>query len=120
MTVAKRGSGSSGGVLGRLSAIALASTLALTACLGSAAKTPEIKITAPAAGSALSVGQSVAIVGTATGDAISRVDVVIDGQTYATLNAPDKSKGVPNFPINVPIGATPDFNGATHGCVYKS
>ena len=88
--------------LGRLSALALVGLIALTACGGNAAKPPEIKITAPEPGAALNVGQSVAIVGTATGDAISRVDVIIDGQTYATLNAPDKSKGVPSFPINVP------------------
>ncbi len=88
--------------LGRLSALALVGLMVLTACGGGAASPPEIKITAPEPGAALSVGQSVAIVGTATGEAISRVDVIIDGQTYATLNAPDKSKGVPSFPINVP------------------
>ncbi len=96
MTVAKRGTA------WRLSAIALVSVFALTACLGGAAKTPEINITAPTAGTALSVGQSVAIVGTATGDAISRVEIIVDGQRYAELNAPDLTKGVPSFPINVP------------------
>lgn len=96
MTVAKRGTA------WRLGAIALMSVFALTACLGGAAKTPEIKITAPTAGTALSVGQSVAIVGTATGDAISRVEIIVDGQRYAELNAPDLTKGVPSFPINVP------------------
>lgn len=103
--------------LGRLSALALVGLFVLTACAGGAAKPPEIKITAPESGAALSVGQSVAIVGTATGDAISRVDVIIDGQTYATLNAPDKSKGVPSFPINVPW--TP-LSAGTHAIQMKA
>lgn len=103
--------------LGRLSALALVGLIALTACGGSSSKPPEIKITAPESGAALSVGQSVAIVGTATGDAISRVDVIIDGQTYATLNAPDKSKGVPSFPINVPW--TP-LSAGTHAIQMKA
>lgn len=90
------------GVMWPMTAIALVGMLVLTACLGGAAKPPEITITAPTADASLNVGQSIAIVGTATGDAISRVDVIIDGTTYATLNAPDKSKGVPSFPINVP------------------
>jgi uncharacterized protein YraI len=90
------------GAMWPMTAIALVGMLVLTACLGGAAKPPEITITAPTADVALNVGQSIAIVGTATGDAISRVDVIIDGTTYATLNAPDKSKGVPSFPINVP------------------
>jgi hypothetical protein len=90
------------GQFGLSSALALVGTLLLTACLGGAAKPPEITLTEPQAGTALNVGQSIFIVGTATGDAISRVDVIIDGTTYATLNAPDKSKGVPSFPINVP------------------
>lgn len=103
--------------LGRLSALALVGLMALTACGGSSSKPPEIKITAPESGAALNVGQSVAIVGTATGDAISRVDVIIDGQTYATLNAPDKSKGVPSFPINVPW--TP-LSAGTHAIQMKA
>lgn len=97
MTSAKRP-----GRWGFAGALALAGTLALTACMGGAAKPPEITLTEPQPGTALNVGQSIFIVGTATGDAISRVDVIIDGTTYATLNAPDKSKGVPSFPINVP------------------
>ncbi len=103
--------------LGRMSALALVGLFVLTACMGGAAKPPEIKITAPEPGAALNVGQSVAIVGTATGDAISRVDVIIDGQTYATLNAPDKSKGVPSFPINVPW--TP-LSAGTHAIQMKA
>jgi uncharacterized protein YraI len=103
--------------LGRLSALALVGLIVLTACGGGASRPPEITITAPEAGAALSVGQSVAIVGTATGDAISRVDVIIDGQTYATLNAPDKSKGVPSFPINVPW--TP-LSAGTHAIQMKA
>jgi hypothetical protein len=89
------------GMMSRCSAVVLAGALFLSAC-GGASKPTEIKLTAPDPGAALSVGQSVAIVGTATGDAVSRVDVIIDGTTYATLNAPDKSKGVPSFPVNVP------------------
>ncbi|MFN4294718.1 MAG: Ig-like domain-containing protein [Thermoflexales bacterium] len=98
----KRTFGNPPGLLRRLVAAGSIGLFTLTACLGGAAKTPEIKITAPEPNAQLSVGQSIAIVGTATGDAISRVDVIIDGTTYATLNAPDKSKGVPSFPINVP------------------
>ena len=105
------------GLSWRLAATGLAGALVLTACLGGAAKTPEIKITAPEPGAQLSVGQSIAIVGTATGDAISRVDVIIDGTTYATLNAPDKSRGVPSFPINVPW--TP-LSAGTHAIQLKA
>ncbi len=101
----------------RLAAVSLAGLLTLTACLGGAARTPEIKITSPEPNAQLSVGQSIAIVGTATGDAISRVDVIVDGTTYATLNAPDKSKGVPSFPINVPW--TP-LSAGTHAIQLKA
>ncbi|MCS6910978.1 MAG: Ig-like domain-containing protein, partial [Anaerolineales bacterium] len=101
----------------RLVAISAVSLLTLTACLGGASRTPEIKITSPEPNAQLSVGQSIAIVGTATGDAISRVDIIIDGTTYATLNAPDKSKGVPSFPINVPW--TP-LSAGTHAIQLKA
>jgi uncharacterized protein YgiM (DUF1202 family) len=98
-------------------ALGLAGALLLTACLGGAPQPPEIKITSPESGAQLNVGQSIAIVGTATGEAISRVDVIIDGTTYATLNAPDKSKGVPSFPINVPW--TP-LSAGTHAIQLKA
>jgi len=98
-------------------ALGLAGALLLTACPGGAPQPPEIKITSPESGAQLNVGQSIAIVGTATGEAISRVDVIIDGTTYATLNAPDKSKGVPSFPINVPW--TP-LSAGTHAIQLKA
>jgi uncharacterized protein YgiM (DUF1202 family) len=98
-------------------AFGLAGALLLTACPGGAPQPPEIKITSPESGAQLNVGQSIAIVGTATGEAISRVDVIIDGTTYATLNAPDKSKGVPSFPINVPW--TP-LSAGTHAIQLKA
>ncbi len=113
----KRTFGNPPGLLWRLVAVGSIGLFTLTACLGGAAKTPEIKITAPEPNAQLSVGQSIAIVGTATGDAISRVDVIIDGTTYATLNAPDKSKGVPSFPINVPW--TP-LSAGTHAIQLKA
>jgi len=98
-------------------AAGMAGALMLTACLGGAPQPPEIKITSPESGAQLNVGQSIAIVGTATGEAISRVDVIIDGAIYATLNAPDKSKGVPSFPINVPW--TP-LSAGTHAIQLKA
>ncbi len=113
----KKTFGNPPGLLWRLVAVGSIGLFTLTACLGGAAKTPEIKITAPEPNAQLSVGQSIAIVGTATGDAISRVDVIIDGMTYATLNAPDKSKGVPSFPINVPW--TP-LSAGTHAIQLKA
>ena len=98
-------------------AIGLAGAFLLTACPGGPPQPPEIKITSPESGAQLSVGQSIAIVGVATGEAISRVDVIIDGATYATLKAPDTSKGVPSFPINVPW--TP-LSAGTHAIQLKA
>ncbi len=76
--------------------------LALSACGGASSEPPKITITAPESGSLLTVGQSIAIVSSVEGEAISQVDVLINNAVYATLKAPDASKGVPNFPVNVP------------------
>jgi uncharacterized protein YgiM (DUF1202 family) len=61
-----------------------------------------VKITAPAPGTAINVGQGTVIQGEANGDNITRVEVVVDGKAYASLSTPDKTKGVANFPVSVP------------------
>jgi len=117
MTVAKRGSV---GLIYKLSALALTGMFTMTACLGGAAKPTEVKITSPQASAALSVGQSVNIEGVATGDSISRVEVMIDGNTYARLefDAKDATKGIGNFPVrNVPW--TP-ISAGTHAIQLKA
>lgn len=76
--------------------------LMLTACNNGAAKVTDVKISAPVAGTAINVGQGTVIQGEANGDNITRVEVVIDGKAYASLSTPDKTKGVPNFPVSVP------------------
>ncbi|MFN3706457.1 MAG: SH3 domain-containing protein, partial [Thermoflexales bacterium] len=82
---------------------ALAITVVVvSACGGASSAPPKIIITAPEAGSLLTVGQSIAIVSTVEGEAISQVDVLVNNTVYATLKAPDASRGVPNFPVNVP------------------
>jgi uncharacterized protein YraI len=44
-------------------------------------------------------GDTITIQGQATGQAIGRVDVVVDSKAYATLSADDKSKGVSSMPV---------------------
>src|SRR5512133_2609599 len=83
-------------------AVAMAMALVLSACAGNAPKPTEVKITSPAPGTVINVGQCTVIQGEATGENITRVEVVIDGKAYASLSTPDKTKGVPNFPVSVP------------------
>ena len=87
----------------------------VSACT-SASRPTEIKVTAPASKSTVKVGQSVAIQGIVMGDAISRVDVLVNNELYASLTAPDKTKGVSTFPFTVPW--TPKQVG-THGVQLK-
>ena len=84
----------------RLASAIVVAGLALSACSG-AAKPTEVKITAPTPGTSINVGQGTVIQGEAVGESIIRVEVVIDGQAYATLNTPD-NQGVANFPVQVP------------------
>lgn len=76
--------------------------LALSACSATANKPTEFKFTAPQNGAQINVGQSVPIQAMVTGEAISRVDVLINSELYAKLEAPDKSRGAQNFPVAVP------------------
>ncbi len=76
--------------------------LVLSACSGGATKPTEVKISAPTPGAVINVGQGTVIQGEAVGDNITRVEVIIDGQPYASLSTPDKNQGVPNFPVQVP------------------
>ncbi|MCL4506284.1 MAG: SH3 domain-containing protein [Chloroflexi bacterium] len=85
-----------------MGAIILAAGLVLTACNNGAAKPTDVKISAPAPGTAIDVGQGTVIQGEANGDNITRVEVVVDGKAYASLSTPDKTKGVANFPVSVP------------------
>ncbi len=85
----------------RLAAAAAVAGLALSACSGGAAPPTEVKITAPTPGTSINVGQGTVIQGEAVGEGIVRVEVVIDGLPYATLNTPD-NQGVSNFPVQVP------------------
>ena len=85
----------------RLAAAAAVAGLALSACSGGAAPPTEVKITAPTPGTSINVGQGTVIQGEAVGEGIVRVEVVIDGLPYATLNTPD-NQGVANFPVQVP------------------
>jgi len=88
----------------RLRNFAVAAVLALGPIL-SACSSPTIevvaKITSPAANSTVKVGEQLQIEGQVTGDGITQVDVVIDGNPYAQLTVQDKDKsvGVSNFPI---------------------
>lgn len=90
--------------------------LFVSACAGTSRPT-EIKVTAPASKSTVKVGQSVAIQGLVMGDAIARVDVFVNNELYASLTAPDKAKGVSNFPVTVPW--TPKQVG-THGLQLRA
>jgi uncharacterized protein YraI len=83
-------------------ALVLAFGLILSACNNGAAKPTDVKISAPTPGTVINVGQGTVIQGEANGDNITRVEVVIDGKPYASLSTPDKTKGVPNFPVSVP------------------
>lgn len=88
----------------RLRNVAVVAVLALGPIL-SACSSPTIevvaKITSPAANSTVKVGEQLQIEGQVTGDGITQVDVVIDGNPYAQLTVQDKDKsvGVSNFPI---------------------
>ena len=86
----------------KLGAIIMVIGLMMSACSGGGAKATEVKISAPTAGTAINVGQGTVIQGEANGDNITRVEVVVDGKAYASLSTPDKTKGVSNFPVNVP------------------
>ena len=86
----------------RLGAIIMAISLVMSACSGGGAKATEVKITAPTSSTAINVGQGTVIQGEANGDNITRVEVVVDGKAYASLSTPDKTKGVANFPVNLP------------------
>jgi uncharacterized protein YraI len=86
----------------KVGALAIAFSLALSGCSGGGAKPTDVKITAPAPGTTINVGQGTVIQGEANGDNITRVEVVVDGKAYASLSTPDKTKGVPNFPVSVP------------------
>lgn len=85
----------------RVAAIAAVAGLALSACSGGAAPPTEVRITAPTPGTSINVGQGTVIQGEAVGEGIVRVEVIIDGLPYATLNTPD-NQGVANFPVQVP------------------
>jgi hypothetical protein len=79
-------------------------------------KPPEAKITSPSPNATLNVGEQVQIEGLVTGEGITKVDIVIDNVTYASLSAPDPSVGVPSFPIGgaeSPVPWTPSSAG-TH------
>jgi uncharacterized protein YraI len=102
-------------IVKRLMTSALVGALALSAC-SSAPKPTEIKITEPVSNTEVRVGQSVVIQGNATGEAIARVDVIVDGVVYATLPGP--AAGVPAFPVkDVPWTATAASN---HAIVLKA
>jgi len=85
----------------KLASVGVAASLLLSACGGGAAPPTEVRITAPTPGTAINVGQGTVIQGEAVGEGIVRVEVVIDGLPYATLNTPD-NQGVANFPVQVP------------------
>ena len=78
---------------------AVAGALLFSACGFGENKPTEAKITAPAANSVLKVGEQIQIEGLVTGQGITKVDIVIDNTTYASLNAEDKATGVTTFPI---------------------
>lgn len=106
--------------LQRLTPVVVSVVLLLAACsiFPSSPKQPiKFEVTAPTANAQVNVGQSLGIQGLATADAISKVDVVIDNELYATLTAPDQTKGVSSFPVTVPW--TPKAAG-THVVVMKA
>ncbi|MCL5995038.1 MAG: SH3 domain-containing protein [Chloroflexi bacterium] len=86
----------------KLGAILIVAALVLGACSGGGTKATKVEITAPAPGTIINVGQGTVIQGNASGESITRVEVVIDGKAYASLSTPDKTKGVSDFPVSVP------------------
>ncbi len=87
----------------RLCAVITALSLAAgCAGLGSPAKPVSVRITSPVPNAEVTIGVSTYIMGTASGDNITRVDVEVDGQAYAILTADNKTTGMPSFPVQVP------------------
>jgi uncharacterized protein YraI len=89
-----------------LAALLLLVIVTTSACgglsLGASSKPVQVNITAPALNAELPVGVGTVIRADVSGDSITRVDVQIDGQPYAILTTDDKTKGMPNFPVQVP------------------
>ncbi|NJM40171.1 MAG: SH3 domain-containing protein [Anaerolineae bacterium] len=83
----------------RWTSLAVAGALLFSACGFGENKPTEAKITSPAANSVLKVGEQIQIEGMVTGQGITKVDIVIDNTTYASLSAEDKATGVDTFPI---------------------
>ena len=79
--------------------LAVAGALLFSACGFGENKPTEAKITSPAASAVLKVGEQIQIEGMVTGQGITKVDIVIDNTTYASLSAEDKAAGVTTFPI---------------------
>lgn len=95
----------------RACAAALAGALALSGCGQGGTPAPtQIKIEQPATGSRAVVGKTMIIKGNASGSAISRVEVWIDGAKLADVVSPEPDKGSPQIPVDG-IAWTPATDG---------
>lgn len=69
---------------------------------GSSAHPTQVTLLEPAPDQVLSVGVGAMIRADVTGENITRVEVLLDGQPYAILTTDDTQKGLPTFPVTVP------------------
>ncbi len=78
---------------------AIAAGVLMSACSGSAPKAAEVKITSPANGVEVKVGESMNIKGSAVGEGIARIDVIVDGAVYATMEVKAEAASSTEFEI---------------------
>ncbi|HRA00937.1 MAG TPA: SH3 domain-containing protein [Thermoflexales bacterium] len=95
----------------RALASALACALALSGCGGGTPAPTQIKIELPANGAKAEIGKALTIKGSASGAAITRVEVWVDGAKLADVVAPDAAKGAPQIPLDG-IAWTPMSDGS--------
>ncbi len=95
----------------KLSAILLAAVLAVSACSTATPRPTTATIKVPVtAGTQLKVGDKTTIEGNATGNNITRVEVMVNGQLYATQTTQDPNQGVAEFKMS-PLPWSPAQSG---------
>jgi hypothetical protein len=98
-------------VRAKIGAFVIAASLALSACSTNAARPTTATIKVPVvAGSTLKVGDKATIEGNATGTNITRVEVLVNGQLYATQTTQDPTQGVTDFKMS-PLPWSPSQSG---------
>lgn len=95
----------------KFSALMLATVLAVSACSTATPRPSTATIKVPvAAGSQLKIGDKTTIEGNATGANITRVEVLVNGQLYATQTTQDPTQGVAEFKMS-PLPWSPNQSG---------